>query len=96
MDITFETILGKTILVGFTHQREDGEVLEQTQSWGTVVRADKDHCVVIQKASSDETFTLPPDLRSFRIAPPGEYRLRSTGEVVVDPDLLTTWIITKS
>ncbi|GAB5895435.1 hypothetical protein [Mycolicibacterium mageritense] len=37
-----------------------------------------------------ETFTLPPAPESFSPAPPGEYRLRSTGEVVTDPDYLAT------
>jgi len=33
---------------------------------------------------------LAPDVRAFALAAPGEYRLRSTGEVVSDPDVLTT------
>jgi hypothetical protein len=32
-------------------------------------------------------------MRAFQPAPPGEYRLKSTGEIVVDPDLLSTWTI---
>jgi hypothetical protein len=39
-------------------------------------------------------YWLPPDGRAFEEAPPGEYRLRSTGEVVIDPDYLATWTIT--
>jgi len=36
---------------------------------------------------------LPPEPEAYEPAPPGEYRLRSTGEVVVDPDYLTTWTV---
>lgn len=40
-------------------------------------------------------YWLPPDVRPFTVAARGEYRLRSTGEVVVDPDLTATWVVTK-
>ena len=50
----------------------------------------------LKKLNDGEILGLPPDLSSTRIAPPGEYRLRSTGEVVVDPDYLTTWNINRS
>ena len=43
--------------------------------------------------SDGEVLTLPPDVGSFRDAKPGVYRLRSTGEDVVDPDLTTVWTI---
>jgi hypothetical protein len=35
----------------------------------------------------------PPDQRAFKKARPGECRLRSTGEVVVDPDYTAVWTI---
>jgi hypothetical protein len=41
-----------------------------------------------------EVYRLPPDLRPVTDAAPGEYRLRSTGEVIVDPDVTITWTIT--
>ncbi len=34
-----------------------------------------------------------PDLSAFVEAPAGEYRFRTTGEVVVNPDLMTQWTI---
>ena len=43
--------------------------------------------------SDGEVLTLPPDLDAFRAAAPGIYRLRSTGEEVVDPDFTTVWTI---
>jgi hypothetical protein len=44
-------------------------------------------------ARAGETYGLPPDLRSLKPAPAGEYRLRSTHEIVRDPDYLATWVI---
>jgi len=46
-------------------------------------------------ATFEEWDWLPPDLRAFQDAPPGEYRLRSTGEVVVDPDFISSWTINR-
>jgi len=34
---------------------------------------------------------MPPDLDAIAPAKPGEYRLKSTGEIVVDTDFLATW-----
>ena len=36
---------------------------------------------------------LPAFLQIIIYAPEGEYRLNSTGEVVADPDYLSTWSI---
>jgi hypothetical protein len=36
---------------------------------------------------------LPPDLAAFRRAEPGEYRLKSSTDVVIDPDVLGSWSI---
>jgi hypothetical protein len=36
-------------------------------------------------------YTLPPDLQSFHEAPPEEYRERSSGEIIVNPDFTTMW-----
>ena len=89
MEITFSDLLGKVILVGITYYTCDHQLIEQKQYHGIVVRADE-QAVVIRRESGEE-LSLPPDLRSTKPAPPGEYRLRSTGEIVVDPDFLSTW-----
>ena len=93
MEISFENIIGKTILVGITYVSNDELVLEQIQFFGTVEHADEEDVISIMKAKGDEVFNLPPDLSSFSIAQPGEYTLKSTGEVIVNPDLLTTWTV---
>ena len=49
---------------------------------------------VKQKDGTD--FTLPPDLNSTKRARQGEYKLRSTGEVVVNPDFLATWNLNRA
>ncbi len=49
--------------------------------------------VSIVRGDGTEPFTLPPVEEAFEPAPPGEYRLRTTGEVVVDPDFTTSWTV---
>jgi hypothetical protein len=85
-------LLGKHLLVGLTYLNDDGTVDRLEQLHGEVVRADEEG-VSIELASGG-FYWLPPDLRSFRQAAPGEYRLRSTGEVVIDPDYITDWTVT--
>jgi hypothetical protein len=86
-------LLDKSILVGLTYERPDGELIARVQLHGTINRVDARHGIGIERAGTGELFWLPPDLRSFDQAPPGEYRLRSGGEVVTDPDLLSSWTI---
>ena len=93
LKLTFENIIGKAILVGITYLDNKNVLIEQIQFLGAIVSADEHKEIVVKKENVDEEFVLPPDINSISIAKPGEYRLRSTGEVIVDPDLLTTWTI---
>ena len=92
-NITFSDLAGKTILIGLTYYTADDELIEQKQCWGTVREASEKGILV--QLNDGELFGLPPDLSSTKIAPRGEYRLRSTGEIVLNPDYLTTWNITR-
>ena len=88
-ELAFSDLLGKTILVGITYYTKDNEFIEQKQYWGTVIEANDKQILFRQK--NGDTFWLPPDLSSTKPAPKGEYRLRSTGEIVVDPDFTSVW-----
>ena len=91
-----ESLVGKRVLVGLTFVNEHDEALEQAQYHGVIESADERDGFAVRRADTGELEWLPPDLRAFETAAPGEYRLRSTGEVVVDPDLLSTWTIERS
>jgi hypothetical protein len=91
-------LVGKTILLGLTFATADGEVVEQVQRHGVIERADPESGIVVRLVAPGqpwdrELYTLPPDLSSLSDAAPGAYRLRSTGETVVDPDFTSTWEI---
>lgn len=75
----------------YTH---DNECIVQKQFYGTVTEANGDSIRIKQKDGT--YFTLPSDLSSPQRAHQGEYILRSTGEVVVDPDFLATWNLNKA
>jgi hypothetical protein len=91
-------LIGKTVLLGLTFADADGEVLDQAQRHGVVERAEPEAGIEIRLVAPGqpwhgELYRLPPDLRPFDAAAPGAYRLRSTGETVVDPDFTSTWEI---
>jgi hypothetical protein len=85
-------LLGTHVLVGVTHVDHGGKVVSHEQFHGTVLRASAGEGVVIVDAAGEEHW-LPLDREAFRLADPGTYRLRSTGEVVVDPEWLSTWTV---
>ncbi|WP_168076173.1 hypothetical protein [Caulobacter sp. SSI4214] len=86
---------GKYVVIGITYLDAAGEFLEQTQMHGLIQSADPrdGFAVALEGDRAGEVYWLPPDPRGFQPADPGEYRLRGTGEVIVDPDLLSTWTI---
>src|SRR5687767_10004118 len=86
--------LGKRVIIGLTYVTREGEFLGQSQVRGQVVQVDAGRGVAIELGNSAEIFWLPPDTDAVNEAPPGEYRFRSTGELVVDPDLMTSWTVT--
>ena len=86
------SLLGKYVLIGITRIAADDTLIEKTERHGRIALVDPDEGIKVV-LSDGEVLTLPPDPDSFREAKPGVYRLRSTGEEVVDPDLTTVWTI---
>ena len=82
----------KTLLIGITFVSEDDELIEQHQTYGRVEEIHSDYIRVRQ--NNGDLFTLPTAFESLESAPAGEYSLRSTGEIVIDPDYTTTWTVT--
>lgn len=92
-----EALLGNILLVGLTRLDADGELVEQRQLFGRVVSVDPQSGIrlLLEGSRAGESFYLPPDTRSIAPASPGQYTLRSTGEVVEDPDFLVNYTITR-
>jgi hypothetical protein len=89
-----QSLLGQRLLLGVTVVDEGGEMVAQAQFHGRLVEADPAQGFALELADEGGLAWLPPDMRAFRRAEPGEYRLASTGEVVMDPDLLANGTVT--
>jgi hypothetical protein len=92
-----EDFIGKKIIITVNKQvsLEDGtsKLEEQPLVYGEVMCVSFSEGVVIKLKDGSEV-KLPPDISMLQTAPPGEYTLQSTQEVIINPDLMTTWIST--
>ena len=89
---------GQMVLLALAYFDVDAEEpFEQQQLLDRVVDADERKGILLslEGQRAGEQFNLPPDTRAFRGAVPGEYRLRTTGEVLVNPDFTVTLSIQK-
>ena len=91
-----QNLIGATVLVGLRIIGADSSE-EMEQFYGVVTVAVEDHGITLELSGSrgGETWLMPPDLRAFEPASPGEYRLRSTQEVVINPDYISQWTMDK-
>lgn len=88
-----ERLVGQYALVGVVWVSGDREISGEYH--GRIVTADRDAGIVVacEGRWKGKTLVLPPAPGWFDAARRGEYRLRSTGEVVTDPDVVSTWRI---
>lgn len=86
-------LIGKRVLVGVCYVDCNEKVLARRQIYGTVCRADEGEGIVVRVAGSEREYKLPPDFAAFKPAPEGTYRLRSSGEMVAEPDFVSTWTL---
>ncbi len=89
------TEIGKTVPVGITRDGANGAE-EYEQFAGSIIHFTQDEPGMAVIACSDGIErTYPWDERALSPAPPGEYRLRSTGEIIKNPDWLMQWTVRK-
>ncbi|WP_313255041.1 hypothetical protein [Stenotrophomonas sp.] len=86
-------MLGRIVLAGITSHDREGNILNQTQVFGRVLRINAQEGVVLANGIDGTEIALPPDLAQYSAAEPGTYTLRSTNTVVHDPDYLSSWDI---
>ena len=88
-----KAIIGKHLLVGVTHRNHRDEVTGIEQFHGEIIRASREGGIILRISGTGEERWVPPDLSRLETAAPGNYRLKGSGEVVVDPDFLSTWAV---
>ncbi|WP_430395826.1 hypothetical protein [Ferrovibrio sp.] len=87
-------LLGRYVLIGITYVTAEDVLLRQEQAHGVVGKVTSEGVTIeLCGERAGETMQIPPVFQSLSPAAPGEYRLRSTGETVVDPDFLWTWTV---
>ena len=94
-----QALLGKRALVGITYLEADGKtVTAQVQLHGVIVSVDRIAGIELSRRGQNEgeSFWLPAATGPFEEATPGAYTLHTTGEVIANPDFLSTWTVTKS
>ena len=82
--ITYNDLIDKVLLVGLTYYTHNKQFVEKKQFWGIIESADEES-IQLRKVNG-ELLYLPPTIEAFEHAAPGDYCLRSTGEVVSNPD----------
>ena len=81
---------GKLFLIGLTFVDEEGKIIGQYQTHGTVARLTVDGFFKILR-EDHSIFTIPYDKDTIKIAKGGEYREKTTGEIIRNPDFIMTW-----
>ena len=89
-----EHLLGSIVIVGLAYVDPEGQCMGLFQIYGVVTVADKERGIAVEchgQIWDGQEHWLPPVTAAFHKAKPGRYRLCSTGEVIFDPDYLTSW-----
>jgi hypothetical protein len=88
-----KSYIGKYIIIGITNLDHQGKEIERQQIHGIIESADEINGILINLKGSNEgkTWIMPPDQRAIMPASPGTYTLKTSGEKVENPDLLSTW-----
>ena len=91
-DEQVRNLIGRRVVVALTFVYPNGAVDSVEDFAGVVDRVNLDEGIVLRLASSQER-AIPPDLSNLEPASPGDYHLKSTGDVVQDPDYLAAWTV---
>lgn len=92
MPESYDELIGKVLLIGLSYYSHDGEFIEDKQLYGRVTESNESGITIMQ--AYGEEFSIPPDLSAIEKAALGDYTLRSTNEVVKNPDYLARYNVT--
>lgn len=87
--------LGRTIIVGLTYFDLEDRHICTKQFHGVIFHVDVKAGINIRNVTSKEVLVLPPRIDAVFPAPPGKYRESSTGKLIINPDYISIWHITK-
>jgi hypothetical protein len=82
----------KVLLIGITVVDENGSLIDQFQTNGSVTDITDEGIIQVLKKDGS-IFQIPFDKETISKAAKGKYTEHSTGEVIIDPDYLVSWEI---
>lgn len=85
-------IKGKVFLIGLTFLDKNEQLIQQYQTSGTVDELD-DNGIFKFKRIDGSIFQLPYDQETINEAAEGKYTEKGTGNIIINPDYITTWEI---
>ena len=88
-----EYLKEKVFLIGLSFVDKNGDLVEQYQTHGSLIELTDEGLLKI-KREDNSIFQMPYDRDTIKKADKGEYRERSTGQIIIDPDYIMTWEIT--
>ena len=96
-DLDADDLVDKIVVIGITYMTHDDVLISQEQFQGRITAYHPINGIHLELLGcrEGEPYRLPPDLKQLKKAEPGEYTLRSTGEVVIDPDYTTFWTLVR-
>ena len=90
----YDDYVGKHLLMSLTYLDATGAVGHKSQLHGVITRINE-AIIAVERQDTGEEFTLPADLSALEVATEGEYRLKPSGLVVVNPDYLVVYTVGK-
>jgi hypothetical protein len=81
--------IGKTVLIGMAWYDGEDELVDQAEFVATIREIDDQAIRVL--TSQGKELDLPPATGALQEAEPGEYTLRTTLEIVRDPDFVAVY-----
>ena len=90
----YDEYVGKRLLMSLTYLNTADAVDHKVQLHGIITRINE-AIIAVTLQDTGEEFTLPADMSALTAAPEGEYRLKPSGDIVIDPDYLVVYTIGK-
>lgn len=82
-----KSYIGQHLLFGISYLDHEGNLLKQEQNHGEIIEITA-QVINVKLRGSEQILALPPFVNELEPAASGEYKLRATGEVVINPDLI--------
>jgi hypothetical protein len=86
--------VGKYVLIAVTYVDGSGQEEASVQMHGVVTSVSEQGITISLKGEREgENWTMPANVNAISPAEPGRYQLPETGEIVENPDFITTWMV---